>query len=190
MPRTFIAITLAEPVIAALLKAQEKLAAVGADARWVDRDNLHLTMKFLGQVDDRHVNEVCDLAARAAGAVEPFDFDVCGLEAVPPSGQLRMVWAGIEEPTGRLERLHDELDTLFAGLGFQEENRLFRPHLTLGRLKTGKNVPQLRSAVREFHNTDFGVSPADELVVFSSQLTSEGPIYTPLTTIELSGGPE
>lgn len=185
MPRTFIAIPLPEPVVAALEEAQRQLAAAGADVRWVERENLHLTLKFLGQVEDRHVNTVCTIVQQAAESVEAFDFDIRGLTSVPPSGQMRMVWAGVADDTGRLAILHDELDTRFAGMGFQEETRDFHPHLTLGRVKSGKNIPQLRTAVRQYAGTDFGLCPADELVVFSSELTPSGPIYTPLAKAPL-----
>jgi 2'-5' RNA ligase len=185
MPRTFIAIPLPHSVIAALEEAQRQLAAAGADVRWVERENLHLTLKFLGQVEDRHVTTVCTVAQQAAGSVEAFDFDVRGLTSVPPSGQMRMVWAGVADDTGKLAVLHDQLDSGFAGMGFQEETRDFRPHMTLGRVKGGRNITQLRSAVSRYVATDFGPCPADELVVFSSQLAPSGPIYTPLAKAPL-----
>jgi 2'-5' RNA ligase len=91
-----------------------------------------------------------------------------------------MVWARIEEPTGRLQKMYEMLEDAFSGLGFKRENRLFHPHMTLGRVKGGRNAKQLRTAVADFADASFGIQGVDELVVFASELTSEGPVYSPL----------
>jgi 2'-5' RNA ligase len=185
--RTFLALPLAEGIVAGLLEARRELMDAGGHVRWVSGQNLHLTVKFLGAVEDRDLSEVCRLAEQAASQVEPFKFVVKGLSAVPPAGQMRMVWCGVEEPTGRLARLAELAEQAYVGMGFKGENRRFRPHLTLGRVKTGRNVAQLREAVARFAHTDFGTQPADELIVMSSQLTPDGPVYSPLATARLGG---
>ena len=179
--RTFLALELCEGTRSRLAAAQERLASAGARVRWVDRRNLHLTVKFLGGVEDRALGEVCAVADRVAGGVEPFEFAVRGLTAVPKAGALRMIWAGIDEPTGRLGRLNELLEQSFAALGFKEEKRAFRPHLTLGRVKGPRGVDELRAAAGAYADTGFGRQRADELVVFSSELTADGPIYTALS---------
>jgi RNA 2',3'-cyclic 3'-phosphodiesterase len=183
--RTFLALPMDIGIIDRLVKAQDRLAQAGADVRWVDRANLHVTVKFLGGVEDRELDQVCSIAQEIASQVEGFEFVVQGLVAQPATGQLRMVWAGIEEATGRLTQLQEMAEKAYAGLGFKQENRLYKPHLTLGRVKTGRNVDELREAVHEFAQTDFGVQGADELIVFSSQLEREGPTYTALATAPL-----
>ena len=184
--RTFLALPLAEKIVRRLAEAQQSLLSAGARVRWVGQTNLHLTIKFLGGVEDDALNEVCRIAEEVAAQTDPFEFSVRGLSSVPPAGQMRMVWAGIDEATGRLERMHALLEDAYVHLGFRKENRGFHPHLTLGRVKAGQNVQQLRSAVAAFAETDFGVQPAEELIVFSSKLTPEGPIYSPLKTASLS----
>jgi len=184
--RTFLALPLAEGVVRRLTEAQRQLATVGAHVRWVAPENLHLTVKFLGEVNDEDLGRVCRTAEEIASRVESFPFSVAGLSAVPPAGQLRMVWAGIDESTGRLEKLQGLLEAAYAELGFKAENRAFRPHLTLGRVKSGRGVAELRSAVGELAETDFGAQPAEELIVFSSTLTPAGPVYAPLTKAPLA----
>ena len=183
--RTFLALPLDEGIVARLVKAQQRLMTVDAHVRWVEPENLHLTVKFLGVVEDRQMHEVCTVARDIVAQVEAFEFAIGGLSAAPPAGQIRMVWAGIEDPTGWLGKLNALCEQAYAELGFKQENRQFRPHLTLGRVKTGRNVPELRAAVREFADTDFGVQPADEVIVFSSDLTPDGPLYEPLATLPL-----
>lgn len=183
--RTFIAFPLDEPIIRLLLKAQENLSQVGADVHWMERENLHLTLKFLGNVRDEELPGICSILDEAASQVEPFDFAIAGLTSAPPMGQMRMIWAKIDEPTGRLQLLHEMLDDAFESLGYRKERRMFNPHLTVGRVKTSRNVQQLRAAVAAFADSEFGVQPADEVVAYSSLLTREGPIYTPLRAAPL-----
>ena len=185
--RTFLAVPLSEQVVAQLADAQEALSAAGAQVRWVARENLHLTLKFLGNVEDADTDEVCRLAGEVAAAVEPFEFVVTGLEAVPPRGALRMIWANITEPTGRLAELQRSAEDAYERMGFEKETRPYRPHLTLGRVKSGRNVAELRTAAARFAETDFGATPAGELIVFESRLTPSGPIYSPLTKAAIGG---
>ncbi len=183
--RTFLALPLDEPIVRRLAEAQAALAAVAAHIRWVEPQNLHLTVKFLGDVENDRLSDVCEVAEEIASQSDPFEITVRGLVPAPPSGSMRMVWVGVEEPTARLERMQGLLEEAYAGLGFKMENRRFHPHLTLGRVKSGQNVQRLRAAVEEFARTDFGVQPVEEIVVFSSRLTPEGPIYSPLKKAEL-----
>jgi 2'-5' RNA ligase len=186
--RTFIAVPLDEVIVARLVEAQRRLAAADAQVRWVVRQNLHLTVKFLGDVAETRLHEVCRVAAEVGRQVQPFEFAVGGLVAVPPGGQVRMVWAGIEEYTGELAKLNALSERAYAELGYKAENRRFHPHLTLGRVKSGCNADALRAAVAEFADADFGLQPAERVIVFASQLTPDGPVYSPLTKVRLGQG--
>ena len=98
-----------------------------------------------------------------------------------------MIWAGVAEPTGRLQTLNDRLERAYAALGFKAERRAFRPHLTLGRVKPGRDVDRLRAAAAEYAETDFGIQSGEELIVFSSKLSGGGPTYSPLGRAPLGG---
>ena len=180
--RTFLALPLGEPVVRQLARAQDALASAGARVRWVAPEHLHLTVKFLGDVEDRNLDEVCRVAAGIAADTEPFELTVAGLTAVPESRQLRMVWAEVAEPSGALAGMASVAEEAYAAMGFKRDNRPYRPHLTLGRVKSGRNVDELRAAVGKYAATDFGASRPGELIVMTSQLTPDGPIYTPLAT--------
>jgi len=185
--RTFLALPLDETILRHLVRAQQTLSSAGASVRWTATSNLHLTVKFLGDVKDADLAEVCRIAGDAASRVEPFEFSVTGLVSAPPGGRMRMVWAGVVEATGRLQRLQGMLEDAYAALGFKKENRAFHPHLTVGRVRSGANVARLRAAVDELADEEFGTQPAQELIVFSSKLTPGGPIYSPLETARLAG---
>ncbi len=183
--RTFLALPLGQDVVDRLVAAQRELMGAEANVRWVARENLHLTVKFLGSVEDADLAEVCRAARDLAGGCEPFEFAVRGLTAVPPAGQMRMVWAGVEEPSGRLARLAEAVEEAYAAMGFKRETRRFRPHLTLGRVKSGRNVAELRAGTARFAETDFGTQRAEELIVFASELTPDGPVYSSLAKAPL-----
>ena len=96
-----------------------------------------------------------------------------------------MIWAGVEDPSGRLAELQAHLAAAMTGLGLREEERGFQPHITLARVKSGKAANALRERAREYARTDFGVQYAEEVVVYGSQLTPTGPIYTPVSRAPL-----
>ena len=183
--RTFLALPLDESIIEKLADARRSLSSAGARVRWVAGENLHLTIKFLGDVTDEQLPEVCRVAEESARQVEPFEFSVSSVTSVPQAGAMRMVWVGIDEPTGLLGKLHELLEQAYAEMGFEKENRSFRPHLTLGRVKGGRNVKQLRAAITEIEDTEFGIASINEIIVFSSKLTPDGPIYSPMAKAKL-----
>jgi 2'-5' RNA ligase len=184
--RAFLALEIDEAIRDALARAQRTIGDAGAKVRWVAPENLHLTLHFLGEVADEALAEVCDVVAAAAAEVRPFEFRVRGVAPVPPRGRsLRMIWAGVDDPTGRLAELHAALGLALEGLGFRQERRAFRPHITMARVKLARNPDALRRAAAAFAETDFGTRLAEEVVAFSSQLTRSGAVYTAMARAPL-----
>jgi len=179
--RTFLALDLDESILAALGEVRSRLDDRQAKMRWVAAANMHLTMQFLGDVDEGIIPAVCGAAEAAAASVQPFDFEVKGVVCVPPAGRLRMIWASVIDTSGGLAGLHEALAGELAGAGFQPEGRPFRPHLTLARIKQIRSPATIRQAAAAYKDADFGCQHVGELVTYSSQLTPDGPIYTPLS---------
>ena len=187
--RTFFALDLDDHVRDRLVDAQQRLDCTSAKVRWVARQQLHVTLQFLGDVDDDTIGRVCSLAAEAAVAVEPFDFHVRRIICVPPGGRMRMFWAGAIDPTGRLAQLHAGLADALGQLGFQRESRGFKPHVTMARIKfaNARGSSDLRAAAADLADEDFGTQHAVKLTAYASRLTPQGPRYTPLATPTLGG---
>ena len=183
--RTFLALDLDAAILDRLEQAQRRIGESGDRIRWVDVKNLHVTLNFLGDVPDDTIHDVCSIAAEVASRVEPFEFDVRGVQCVPPKGPLRMIWGGVHDATGRMAWLHDELAAALSGMGLKEEERSFKPHITLARVKFAAEPDAVRRVAAKLAQEDFGVQHAEELVAYSSILTDEGPIYTPLTRAPL-----
>ncbi len=184
MTRTFLALDLNTEARHRLGQVQGRLADVGARVRWVDPEQIHVTLQFLGDVADEDTPELCRQVTEAAATVEAFEFELGDVVAVPPHGIMRMIWVEVGDPTARMATLHDRLNALAAGMGYKSETRRFRPHLTLGRVKGRDQLGPLRQGVRETAG-NFGTQWADQLVVYASGLTPAGPVYTPLATAPL-----
>ena len=184
--RTFLALDLDEPIRRRLADAAGQLSQPGDKIRWVAPQNLHVTLKFLGDVGDDNLAGVCQAVRDAAGTVEPFDFDVTGLCCIPPGGAVRMVWAQLADATGRLAVLFARADAALGEIGFARERRAFRPHVTVGRVKFAPNAAALRAAAKDLAPAAFGTQHAGRVAVYRSELTRDGPTYTPLTHAPLA----
>ncbi len=187
--RTFVAVEIDAAVRSRAEKLIERLAGSPADVKWVEAHNLHLTLKFLGDVPSGETPRVCDAVARGAAKVEPFELEVCGAGAFPSAGRPRTLWLGSGDGEQGMIELHGHVETPLAKLGYRKEHRRFHPHLTLGRVRrSGPGVAELGELVKQ--NADFpaGRLTVREVVVFTSQLTRTGPTYEALSHAKLAVG--
>jgi 2'-5' RNA ligase len=156
--------------------------------KWVDPQNIHVTVKFLGDVEDAEIYEVCQVTAKAIADLQPFRVACHGVGAFPNAQRPRTVWLGIDDSARQFEQLHRRVDDALAGLRFPREVRRYQPHLTLGRVRHGKRPPtELTARIHEQSAVDLGEIDVEELVVFSSELTPDGPVYTALSHAPLGG---
>jgi len=173
--RAFIGIEATDEVRAALARAQQKLAACGAKVKWVPPENVHLTLKFLGDIDEEMVEKVKAAMAEAAGD-GPITLEVCGLGCFPPRGKPRTLWAGVSEGAEPVAKLFKRLDRALRPLRFKKESR-FVAHLTIGRVKSPVGAENLAPVMEQHAATPFGTVDAAEMVLFRSTLTPSGAIY-------------
>lgn len=183
--RVFIAIELPDAIGRSLVRWIDLLGRSGASVKWVEPRQAHLTLKFLGDLDEADIGAICTAAARGASGIPPFALRGAGLGAFPHVTRPRTVWIGMEE-SGPLCILHAQLETALAELGFPKEKRKFQPHLTLGRVKQAS--PELAHLSHTLHahaEARIGEWMVTEIVVMASQLDRSGPTYTRLSTIFL-----
>lgn len=183
--RTFIAVEVSAGVQSRALALIERLRSADANVRWVEPEAMHLTLKFLGDIDLTATAEVCRAVARAVEPVEPFELNVSGAGAFPGVERPRTVWLGARDGAPQLVDLAERVDTALIPLKFKPERRPYHPHLTLGRVRGSKNLPALSEAIIAAANFEAGVIAIDELVVFASHLERGGPHYEPLGHIPL-----
>lgn len=180
MLRTFIAIDLPIAVQEALDRFEKELQTAKAPIAWVKPERIHLTLKFLGDVAPERIPEIQKSLERIAGTMSPFRLQAMGCGAFPSIKQMRIIWVGLQGDGAALNRLQHEVEEAMAQLGFKREDRPFKPHLTVGRVKGRQHLRSLQDllvARQEFDAEAFDVT---ELVLYKSELRPEGARYTPL----------
>ena len=161
------------------MRVQQELARCPAKVKYVAAENIHLTLKFLGEIDEETAAGVrgamCEVG-RAAAWGGGLRLGVGGLGYFPPRGAPRVIWAGVTDGADAVCRLQARLERELAGLGFEPERR-FVPHLTLGRVKSSRGGGELVSAIESRADAEFGSCTACEMVLFESRLTPRGAVY-------------
>ena len=157
--------------------------AGGRSVGWVKGDNLHVTVRFLGDVEEARTMALVD-ALREPVRVAPFDLDVNGVGAFPPVGPPRVIWLGISAGQDSLARIYADLEARVEALGFEPEDRPYRAHLTVGRVKSP--LPgRPRDVLGEMGLRPVGRCHVERVTLFESRLSSRGPTYVPVTSVAL-----
>jgi 2'-5' RNA ligase len=185
--RTFIAVEATDAVHAAAMSVIDRLQSAADNVKWVEPDNLHWTLQFLGDVDDVDLHQVCKQTALAAAEHEAFSLSAVGVGAFPSPARPRTLWLGAGSGSDELIALQESIEQRLAPLGFRGEHRQFVPHLTIGRVGRGSHGGDLL-AERLEKLTDFagGEMPVDRVTVFSSELERHGPVYHVMAQADLA----
>jgi 2'-5' RNA ligase len=181
MLRTFVAVNI--PATRLLVDVIGQLGRMGSSLKPVAADNLHLTLKFLGDTPESRIAEIGQVVTRAAAQVAAFDVRLVGLGAFPNAQRPDVIWAGFES-NDTLRTLAVALESTLEPLGFRRESREFKPHLTLARVKA-KPPPALFKLLADHPATDFGSVHIASVKLFQSELQRGGPTYTVLATAKL-----
>ena len=184
--RAFVAVSLSAAVRGSVDTLIRTLRQEIDGVQWVDTQNLHLTLKFLGDVPMNELHRIIAAVQRGAEAVETFDLEFCGCGVFPNPEQPRTLWIGCDRGSDKLTVCAMTIENELFKLGFPKENRRFSPHLTIGRTKrNGRLTDGVSRFLTEYAQQSFGSSGVDEVIVYSSELTRGGPIYDELATIPL-----
>jgi 2'-5' RNA ligase len=179
--RAFIAIPMSDEIREGILAVGRRLSSTGIRATWVKAGAIHLTLKFLGDVDLDRTMEITSALEEAAEGVGPFTIRVRDLGAFPNGRRPRVVWAGVDEDTGALIRLVENIEDRLSLLGFKKEGRRYHPHITVGRVR-GAPKDLSTHLAEPFETADQEVG---EFVLFQSELHPSGAIHTPLSRVSL-----
>lgn len=183
--RVFIAIELPDEIRKNIVELVSELKEVGSAVKWVEEKNLHITLKFLGWVEDRKIDDVIELAAKAAGGTGSFKAKFEGLGTFPPGKTPRVVWVGVSEGGEKLKKLADSLEETLSNAGYRSEEREFNSHVTIGRVKEKKGVDKLREKLEDYKDPKFGEAVVDHVDVMKSTLTPKGPIYEKIKELKI-----
>jgi 2'-5' RNA ligase len=186
MIRAFIAVRLDEPVLQAVARAAESLRPKLHDLRWIPLANWHLTLKFLGAIEEAMIDQIGFALERELDLFPRSTISVKGLGVFPDVKRPRILWAGVEGE--HLAPLVEGVETALAPLGFEREQRAFRPHLTIGRWREVKRAgAELEGELRAWRGFDFGRSAVNAVELVQSVLQRAGAEYSNLKVVRLKG---
>ena len=163
-----------------------RLHASDDTARWELIEKIHVTMKFFGEIPTQRIEDLSRAVTRAADSIPPFNLAVRGTGAFPPRGAARVLWLGMHDDSGGLERLQAALEDECAKAGFTREPRPFHPHLTIARLRSPRGAREIAEAHTQnnFQDEAFAIT---EVIVMRSELEPGGSKYTALSRHRLRG---
>jgi 2'-5' RNA ligase len=184
--RTFIAVEASQAIKSQAALLVDRLAQTRAHVKWVAEEQMHWTLKFLGQVESNEVPRLCQTVAARVEGFRAFEILASGAGAFPNSQRPRTLWLGVEQGSDAFVCLHQRVEESLLDLGFRREHRRFRPHLTIGRVRRSpQGIAELAEAVAGQADFLAGPMPVPELVLFASRLRRTGPQYQPLCRIPL-----
>jgi len=185
--RAFIAVSVDEAVRARLREDQERLRDSGARVSWVAPDKIHLTLIFLGEIFRGGIPKLREVIEPVATATTPFRFEVAELGFFGSPRSPRVIWAGVQEPSGVLMELQSALARELTRRAWVQERRPFKPHLTLGRVRGTGAVGPLTSALTSAKNNRYGWVAVDQVLLMRSELDPRGARYSLLHAFPLKG---
>ncbi len=185
--RTFVAVEVSGAVQGLVHRTIKQLSGIAGDYRWQEPENMHLTLNFLGDIQEREIPEVCRCVERAVDGVNEFAIEVGGLGAFPRPTRPRVLWLGLTNGVDELVALQNQLTTrLDDEMGFPPDRNGFTPHVTVGRANRSSCwTAELIERVEQSDKSATAQSFIDEVIVFSSHVDRGRPTYTPMATFEL-----
>jgi 2'-5' RNA ligase len=181
--RAFLAVDLDEKLEDEVSQVQKRIMGANAQLKFVEPENLHFTLKFLGEISDSKVEDIKVMIENKIVEYEPFKLSIKKTGFFPHSGYIRVLWLGVEN-TEAYSRMQMDLDEEFLKLGFKKE-KSYIPHLTIARVKGAKNKEALINLIKEMENVYIGDMLVDKLVLKKSELTPVCPIYSNLKEFKL-----
>src|SRR3989338_2661620 len=145
--RAFIAVEIDPETRQKISELISKLKKSNSDVKWITEDQMHLTLKFLGNIDNSKVQDISNALSSISNNFKSFAITLSGIGAFPNLNHPRVIWLGIDKGMDALKNLSERIENEMEKLGFEKENRGFTPHLTLGRLRSSKNMPELTKLI-------------------------------------------
>ncbi|MDP3283864.1 MAG: RNA 2',3'-cyclic phosphodiesterase [Desulfobacterales bacterium] len=184
--RAFIALRLPENILSSINKTQEDLKQYRLPVRWVRPENIHLTLKFFGNINESDTEIIGIAMGDCAACRSPLTLSAKGIGVFPSVARPRVIWAGLSGQISLLLSFQDALEKRLEKSGFKKEERPFKGHLTIGRFKDRVNSERLIEALRKHKDFNTDLFNAGEIILFKSDLLPAGPVYTELLKVPLT----
>lgn len=185
--RCFISILLPEEIKKEMSDIQTRFRSSGSDVSWTKPDGMHLTLKFLGEIEEKGLAKIEESLNMAACGISPFLLTVLDTGVFPDLRRPRVVWLGLKEDGTNLTRLQRGIEKELETIGFPPEKRRFSPHVTLGRIRSNKNLGRLLHIMEEEKISDPGTFRVSNVHLMKSDLRPAGAVYSELYSVTLKG---
>lgn len=182
--RSFIAIELHETVKKILAEFQQEMKKCGPDVRWTRLDNIHLTLKFLGNIEEDKADTIAEKIKGACKGRSGFKIGITGTGVFPNDRSPRVLWAGIDL-NDEIIALHEKIEDAMASVGFEREKRRFSPHLTLGRFRSPGGKQAALDKLDSYREKIFGIMDVNSVLLMRSDLGPGGAKYTKIAICNL-----
>ena len=167
-----------------LVQFENEIRNSGAFVKLVEPKNIHITLKFLGDTNEEHIDKIEKILKDAVKDSNPFEIKLKGAGVFPNQNYIKVMWIGMENGE-QIGKIADKIDEEISELGFKKENRGFSAHLTIARVKSAKNKEKLLELIEKYRDIEFGSLKVDTIKLKKSELTPKGPIYTTLKEVKL-----
>jgi 2'-5' RNA ligase len=184
--RAFIAIEIPTEIQDKIGELQNSLKGIGGRISWTKPGNIHLTLKFLGDTDEKIIDEIATELQQAVQKIEGFNISFQGTGVFPNFKRPRVIWVAAKSDGDHLEKLAAQIEDCMKNFGYEKENRRFSAHLTLGRVKDTKGIEPIMEKLRSYEEFVAGNFSVKEFYLIKSELHPAGSIYTPLKKIDLN----
>ena len=167
-----------------LIQLENEIRNSGANVKLVEPENVHITIKFLGETDEGIIERIEEIMKSAVENIGQFDIKLKGSGFFPNEKYIRVIWIGIEN-INKTSSIAKKIDQQLSNLGFEKEKRGFSAHLTIARVKSAKNKDNLMKIIEKYRDIEFGTFNVNSIKLKKSELTPKGPIYTTLREVKL-----
>jgi len=180
--RGFIAVDI--DVFPKLLEFEKKIMETGANVKLVDPENVHITLKFLGETNISQMEEIDKIIKDSIKDIDPFDIQLKGTGVFPNQNYIKVIWLGIKQGEP-LEIIAGKIDEQLSKIGFKKEKRGFSPHLTIARVRSSIRKDEILQIIEKYRDVQFVNIRVDSIKLKKSDLTPKGPIYTTMKEVKL-----
>lgn len=184
--RCFLGVKIKQPLVPEVKKMKDKIRRTGGNIKLVEDGNLHYTIKFLGDVSEEKIKKIDKIKTEITD-IKPFKVQVKGMDAFPTRDYIKVIWLGIGNGYDKFKKLMIRINDKLEGLGFEEEEKELIPHMTIGRVRSGKNKKEIKHVIKNLEDRLLGTMEVGKITLFKSNLTTEGPEYKKLKEYKLDG---
>lgn len=183
--RCFISINLDDYIIRKIIELIDHLRKCEADIKWVESNNLHLTLKFLGNTPVEDIPLIEKVLRKISKKFLPFYIKIKGIGIFPDKRHPRVLWIGLENKEVIID-IHKQIEANMSKIGYKKEEKEFNPHITIGRTRSLLKIDRLIECLNDYKTYEFGSLLVDKINLMKSNLTPKGPIYTKIIDVNLN----